>query len=182
MENLNWRCIVSGSVKGKDPEKSVDLPPYGSRNPDPITDSPGSHPIETGVGAAVGGAASGAAIGMVLGPPGVVAGAVLGAVAGGLAGKGIGELIDPTTQDNWIREWLDRREHAKTASDEHAALAYRFGLQAEHEYPNKTFDEAEPELRAKWHDRYGADGPGWDGISGSARAGYERMHTFRTRG
>ena len=27
-------------------EKSVDLPPKGSRNADPITDAPGSHPIE----------------------------------------------------------------------------------------------------------------------------------------
>ena len=40
----------------KDPEKTVDLPPYGPRNPDPITDAPGSHPIETGVGAVLEGA------------------------------------------------------------------------------------------------------------------------------
>ncbi|MDY3551342.1 hypothetical protein R5W24_000417 [Gemmata sp. JC717] len=172
---------MSKKSDGKDPEKSLDLPPYGARNADPLTDQPGSHPIEAGVGAALGGAASGAAVGMVLGPPGVIAGAVVGAVAGGLAGKGVGELIDPTTQDNWIREWLDRREHEKQASDEHAALAYRFGLQSEFEHPNRTFDDVEPELRTKWHDRYGADGPDWDNVRGSARAGYERMHTFRTR-
>jgi hypothetical protein len=47
----------------KDPEKTVDVPPRGSRNPDPITDQPGSHPVETGVGAAVGGAATGMAVG-----------------------------------------------------------------------------------------------------------------------
>src|SRR5262245_20840839 len=34
----------------KHPEKTVDLPPYGPRNPDPLTDAPGSHPIETGIG------------------------------------------------------------------------------------------------------------------------------------
>ena len=34
------------------PEKKVDLPPTGGRNADPITKVPGSHPIETGVGAA----------------------------------------------------------------------------------------------------------------------------------
>lgn len=39
----------------KDPEKAIDLPPYGSRNPDPITDTPGSHPIETGIGAVLAG-------------------------------------------------------------------------------------------------------------------------------
>ena len=32
------------------PEKKIDLPPKGSRNPDPITDAPGAHPIEAGVG------------------------------------------------------------------------------------------------------------------------------------
>ena len=91
----------------RDPAKSVDLPPYGPRNPDPITNAPGSHPIETGVGAVIGGVASGMAVGMVGGPVGAVVGAIVGgAAAGGLAGKGVGELIDPTTEDNWIREAL----------------------------------------------------------------------------
>lgn len=172
---------MSNKSNHKDPEKSIDLPPYGARNPDPLTDQPGAHPIETSVGAAVGGAASGAAVGMMFGPAGVIAGTVAGAVAGGLAGKGVGELIDPTTEDNWIREWLARREHERQMSDEHAALAYRFGMQSEFEHPNRSFDNVEPELRAKWYDRYGADGPDWDDVSGAARAGYERMHTFRTR-
>ncbi|MBX9580400.1 MAG: hypothetical protein K2X87_08840, partial [Gemmataceae bacterium] len=85
----------------KDPEKTVDVPPYGSRNPDPLTDQPGSHPIETGVGAVIGGAASGLAVGTLTGGPvGAVIGAIVGgAAAGGLAGKGVGELIDPTTED-----------------------------------------------------------------------------------
>ena len=89
----------------KDPEKEVTgLPPTGSRNPDPITNAPGSHPIETGIGAAVGGAATGAAVGTVAGPIGTAVGAAVGAVAGGYAGKGVGEMIDPTTEDNWLRE------------------------------------------------------------------------------
>jgi hypothetical protein len=46
-------------------EKRVDLPPTGSRNPDPITDAPGAHPIEAGIGAAVAGAAGGVALGAV---------------------------------------------------------------------------------------------------------------------
>ncbi len=164
-----------------DDKKSVDLPPYGPRNPDPITNTPGSHPIEAGVGAAVGGAATGAAIGLLLGPPGVILGTIDGAVAGGLAGKGVGELIDPTTEDNWIREWLAERKHTQDVSDEHAAEAYRFGLKAEFDHPNETFDEVEPELRAKWEAQPKQDDPHWDDIHGSARAGYERMHSFRDR-
>ena len=74
-----------------------------SRNPDPVTNAPGSHPVETGIGAAMGGAATGAAVGTVAGPVGTAIGAAAGAIAGGYAGKGVGELIDPTTEDNWLR-------------------------------------------------------------------------------
>src|SRR6187402_1902777 len=102
----------------KDPEKTVDLPPYGSRNADPLTDAPGSHPIETGIGAAIGGAASGLAIGIAGGPIGAVIGTVVGAVAGGYAGKGVGELIDPTTEDNWLRDSFGS-EKSKVAGATH---------------------------------------------------------------
>jgi hypothetical protein len=68
----------------------------GSANRDPITGTPGAHPVGTGVGALAGGAATGAAVGTVAGPVGTVIGAAVGAVAGGLAGKGVAEEIDPT--------------------------------------------------------------------------------------
>ena len=66
---------MSNERHTQDPEKSVDLPPYGSRNPDPVTDAPGSHPVETGLGAVIGGVASGLAVGAVGGPLGAVGGA-----------------------------------------------------------------------------------------------------------
>ena len=135
----------------KDPEKAVDVPPYGSRNPDPITDSPGSHPIEVGAGAALGGAASGAAVGMVAGPVGAVIGAAVGAIAGGLAGKGVGELIDPTTEDNWLRESFAHKEYAgKKESYEHYEPAYKYAAHAETRYPGKKFDEIDSHLEADW--------------------------------
>ena len=160
-----------------DDKKAVDLPPYGPRNPDPITDTPGSHPVETGVGAALGGAATGAAVGMVLGPPGVILGTIAGAIAGGFAGKGVGELIDPTTEDNWIREWLAERRHDKELDDAKAASAYQFGLRAEFRHPTQTFDEVESQLRAEWEAKRSAGDPPWESVNGSARAGYEKAHT-----
>src|SRR5438874_10316525 len=85
-------------------EKTADLPPKGPRNTDPLSGAPGAHPIETGVGAALAGAGAGLAVGALGGPVGAVIGATVGgAVAGGLAGKGVGELIDPTTEDVWLR-------------------------------------------------------------------------------
>ena len=64
-------------------------------NLDPITKTPGAHPLGTGLGAA-GGAAAGAAVGSTAGPLGTLAGGVGGAIAGGLAGKEIAENANPT--------------------------------------------------------------------------------------
>ena len=72
----------------------------GTENRDPITGTPGAHPVGTGVGAAAGGIAAGAAAGSVAGPVGTVVGAAVGAVAGGLAGKGVAEKVDPTVTKN----------------------------------------------------------------------------------
>jgi hypothetical protein len=69
-------------------KKKADRPPKGNRNADPLTGAPGSHPIETGVGAAVAGAAGGFAAGMPAGPVGTAVGTIAGAVVGGYAGKG----------------------------------------------------------------------------------------------
>ena len=82
------------------PEKKVDLPPAGRRNADPITNAPGSHPIETGIGAAAAGAATGMVAGAFTGPVGAAVGAAVGAVAGGLdelgeAAVGDRDRVDP---------------------------------------------------------------------------------------
>jgi outer membrane lipoprotein SlyB len=66
-------------------------------NLDPITGTPGAHPVGVGLGAAVGGIAVGAAAGTVAaGPVGTVVGAAVGAIAGGLGGKAVAEHFDPT--------------------------------------------------------------------------------------
>ena len=159
----------------KDPEKTLDLPPYGSRNADPITNNPGSHPIETGLGAIVGGAASGVAIGMVAGPLGAAIGAAVGAVAGGYAGKGVGELIDPTTQDNWLREHLDEQELSPAGADmPWYRAAYRFGVQAAYRHPNLSFEQAEPNLKGEWATSGVDSDKTWEEARGTVKAGFER--------
>src|SRR4051794_19941667 len=82
----------------KRPAKTVDVPPRGGRNLDPITKAPGAHPVEVGVGTALGGAAAGLAAGAAAGPVGAVLGAVVGGVAGGYGGKVVGEALDPTAK------------------------------------------------------------------------------------
>ena len=164
----------------KHPEKTVDVPPYGSRNPDPITDAAGSHPIETGVGAALGGAASGAAVGAVGGPVGAVVGAIVGGgLAGGLAGKGIGELIDPTTEDNWLREYFNSRDEKSRTSGVAKAPddyrpAYRYGLSSRDQYSGKSFDTIESDLRTGWDRARGDSRMSWDEARGAVRHAFDR--------
>ena len=135
----------------KTPQKTVDLPPFGPRNADPITDTPGSHPIETGIGAALAGAASGIAVGAVAGPLGAAIGAAVGAVAGGYAGKGVGELIDPTTEDNWLRDEFAKRPYVKPgeAFDDYTSL-YQFGGRAESMHAGHSFEDVETHVRKEY--------------------------------
>ena len=113
------------------PEKKIDLPPRGDRNADPITDAAGAHPIETGIGAAAAGAVSGLAVGAFAGPVAAAIGAAVGAVAGGYAGKGIGEMIDPTTEDNWLRDNFASRPYVDEGDHfEDFQPAYRYVLRS----------------------------------------------------
>jgi hypothetical protein len=166
------------SVK-MDPEKKVDLPPRGSRNPDPITNAPGSHPIETGIGAAVAGAASGVAAGAFAGPVGAAVGAAVGAVAGGLAGKGIGEMIDPTVDDNWLRDNFKSRPYVNEGeSFETYKPAYRYGAQAEAKYGDTNFDAMDDEMATDWKRSGECDLP-WDHARGAVKDGYDRTVELR---
>jgi len=163
------------------PHKTVDLPPKGDRNADPITDTAGAHPIEAGVGAALGGAAAGMAAGLAAGPIGVVAGAVIGAIAGGYAGKGVGELIDPTTDDPWLKEnFANRRYVKKGESFDHYVPAYRYGGHAESQYGGKSFDEVEPHIKPEWEKARGASAMEWDHARDAVRDAYDRTTQLRS--
>jgi hypothetical protein len=159
----------------RNPEKSVDVPPQGDRNPDPITNAPGSHPVETGIGAAVAGAASGMAVGAVTGPVGAALGAAAGAIAGGYAGKGIGELIDPTTEDNWLRDNYQSRPYYRQGSTFDTYVpAYRYGATAESQYGEGRFDDIEGDLRSGWEGDME-----WEDARGAVRDAYDRSAEIR---
>ena len=133
------------------PEKKVDLPPTGRRNADPITDAPGSHPIETGIGAAAVGAVSGMAAGAMGGPITAAVGAAVGAVAGGYAGKSVGEMIDPTTEDNWLRDNFESRPYVEQGDAfEDYQPAYRYGAAAESVHGDTDFDSLHDDLEREW--------------------------------
>jgi hypothetical protein len=161
------------------PEKKVDLPPRGNRNADPITDAPGSHPIETGIGAAVAGAATGMAVGSFTGPVGAAVGAAVGAVAGGYAGKGVGEMIDPTTDDNWLRENFKSRPYVEEGDTfETFQPAYRYGATAESKFGDAGFDSMDEDLERDWEENDVDELP-WPRARQAVRDGYERTVHIR---
>ena len=163
-----------------DVEKKIDVPPKGSRNPDPITNAPGSHPVETGVGAAVGGAATGAAVGAVAGPVGAVIGAAAGAVAGGYAGKGVGELIDPTTEDNWLRDNFSSRPYARPGHTfETFHPAYHYGAEAEARHQGRRFEDLEADLERDWHHGKQRAALAWQDAREAVRDAFNRSGEIR---
>jgi hypothetical protein len=162
------------------PEKKVDLPPTGRRNADPLTNAPGSHPVETGVGAATVGAVSGMAAGAVAGPVGAAIGAAVGAVAGGYAGKGVGEMIDPTTEDSWLRDNFARRPYVKQGDTfEKYQPAYRYGAEAECRYGAGKFEAVEGDLESNWHSQTTDPVMRWKHVRDAVKDSYERAAQIR---
>jgi hypothetical protein len=165
------------------PDKIIDLPPRGTRNADPITKEAGSHPIETGIGAAVAGAATGMAVSAFAGPVASAVGAAVGAVAGGYAGKGIGELIDPTTEDNWLRDNFTSRPYVESDDNfEDFHPAYRYGALAEAKFGDAGIDLMEKQLQSDWEASKETNMP-WTKAKGAVKDAYDRtVHIRRARG
>jgi hypothetical protein len=161
------------------PEKKVDLPPTGKRNADPLTNEPGSHPIETGIGAAALGAVSGIAVGAVAGPVAAAIGTAVGAVAGGYAGKGIGELIDPTIEDHWLRDNFKSRPYVDKGDQfEDFHPAYRYGALAESKYGDAGIDLMDEQLQRDWEASKQNKMP-WTKARGAVKDAYDRSVAIR---
>ena len=147
-----------------------------SRNPDPITGAPGSHPVGTGIGAAAGGAATGAAVGTVAGPLGTAVGAAAGAIVGGLAGKAIAEAVDPTAEEAYWREHHAGQAFTQGRPYTDFTDAYRSGYTgfAELGGSGVRFEDREAELRR----RYESDYPklSWENARPASRAAWQRIH------
>ena len=145
-------------------------------NRDPITGTPGSHPVGTGIGAAAGGVAAGAAIGTVAGPIGTAVGAAVGAIVGGLAGKGIAEKIDPTAEDRYWRDNYSSRPYVSASSsyDDYGS-AYRYGLDSYGRYSDRGFDEVESDLATGWPAARGNSRLEWSDAKHATRDSWHRV-------
>lgn len=142
-------------------------------NRDPITGTPGAHPVGTGVGAA-GGAMAGAAAGSVAGPVGTVVGLVAGGLVGSLGGKAVAESVNPTAEDAHWRSNYDRESYYEPGrSYDDYAPAYELGWSSR-AARNDSFDTLEPTLADEWATRRGNSTLDWPQARDASRAAWDR--------
>ena len=145
-------------------------------NRDPITGTPGSHPVGTGAGAA-GGAAAGVAAGTALGGPvGAAIGGVVGAIAGGAAGHAVAESIDPTVEDAYWRKTYATRDYVAPGRPyDDYRTAYRYGWESRAAHPGRTFDEVESDLERGWDEFKGDSKLHWNQAKSATRDAWHRV-------
>ncbi|MBC7624765.1 MAG: hypothetical protein H7232_15430 [Aeromicrobium sp.] len=145
-------------------------------NRDPISGTPGAHPIGTGVGAASGGLA-GAAVGMAFGGPiGSVIGATVGAVAGGLTGSSAGEAVNPTAEETFWRETFIREPYYTQGRDfAYYAPGFRAGWEGRVRHDGRTFEAAEADLFTDYNASKSEVDPSWIDVRSAARAAWNRV-------
>ncbi len=145
-------------------------------NRDPLTGTPGAHPVGVGVGAAAGAAAAGAAVGTVAGPAGTIVGAAVGAIAGAMVGKAAAEAIDPTVEDAYWKQHFAKEpyyEPGKTYKD--YAEAYRIGYEGRARFRPRTFEEVEEDLEIEYNKRRLQDAMTWQQCRAPAKAAWDRV-------
>jgi uncharacterized protein (TIGR02271 family) len=155
-------------------------------NRDPITGSPGSHPVGTGVGAAAGGAAgvaggaaAGAAAGTAAGGPvGAIVGGAVGAVGGGLAGKAVAERVNPTEEEaHWRENYRNEPYYDPEYTYDDYAGAYRTGYMGYGKLggTGKHFEEVETDLRNEYERDRGSSRLSWEQARPAAHAAWNRF-------
>jgi hypothetical protein len=159
-----------------DESRDSDRVDRADENRDPISGARGAHPVGTGVGAVAGGAAAGAAVGSVAGPVGTAAGIVVGAVAGGLVGKGIAEGVNPTVErEHWETHFRNEPYYREGQTFADYEGAYKTGYEGYARYGDRTWDEAQADLRTEYERNRGTSELTWEEASPATRAAWERL-------
>jgi hypothetical protein len=149
------------------------------RDPNDKKDHPGA---KAGTGAVVGGvtggvaggATAGALAGGMTGPAGAVVGAAVGAVVGAVAGRRM--RADPAVEDAYWRDNYSSRPYVSqgTSYDDYAP-AYRYGADSYSRYPDRSFDDVEPELGRDWGSARGTSSLEWEHAKHASRDAWHRV-------
>ncbi len=156
--------------------KNVEKTEAERANRDPITGTPGAHPVGVGVGAGTGAAAGAAAGALAGGPVGAAIGGAIGAVAGGLAGKGTAEAYDPTIEDAyWRKNYPTRSYYVEGVLFEEYQPAYRYGYQSAQAHKGKTWEQAQADIEANWYKSKDKSNLTWDKAKHAVKDAWDRM-------
>lgn len=144
-------------------------------NRDPISGTPGSHPVGVAAGGTAG-ALAGAAIGSLFGPIGTLVGGGIGAVGGAAGGKALAERVDPTAEVEYWRQDATGREYYQRDRDfdRDYAPAYRMGTEYRNEAGRRDWTEAESQLRQRWDSGRGESALDWESARPAVQDAYTR--------
>lgn len=152
-------------------------------NRDPISGTPGSHPVGVGVGG-TGGALAGAAVGSLLGPIGTLVGGAIGTVAGAAAGKNVAERIDPTGEAEHWRGEYDKRPYVDRQYDydNDYAPAYAYGNTVRSQHGDRRWDDSlEADARQGWEQAKDKSKLKWEQAKDAVKDAFDRSdRTYRT--
>lgn len=131
-------------------------------------------------GGVAGGATAGALAGGVTGPVGAAVGAVVGAVAGAVLGRNV--KVDPVAEDTYWRDnYASRPYITGGASYDEYQPAYRYGMDSYSKYPNRSFDDVEPELSRDWGTARGTSSLEWENAKHASRDAWQRVSNAAER-
>ncbi len=147
-------------------------------NPDPITGTPGAHPVGVGVGALYTAAAGATVGGIAGGPVGAAAGLAVGAVVGGLAGKAAAEAINPSVETVYWRGTHHTMPYVLVDMGyEEFEPAYRYGWESYDNFgrTGTTFDSIEQDLERGWQKAKGTSKLAWHQAKEATRHAWNRV-------
>ena len=110
------------------------------------------------------------------GPIGGMIGAAVGAVTGGLAGRSAAEAVNPTAEETFWKETYSQEPyyvHGKPY--EYYAAGFRAGWEGRVRYDGRTFEDAEPQLKAEYARAKTVLDQGWLDVRPAARAAWDRV-------
>lgn len=100
---------------------------------------------------------------------------VSGGVPGSKDGRGIGDLVDRKTIEEWARQYLAERGGGRESGEvEESSMvtAFQFGVRAEGPYAGQSFIEAEPQIRSEWSSA--RNQLPWECVRDAVWAGFDR--------
>ena len=148
-------------------------------NRDPITGTPGAHPVGVAAGGTAG-ALAGAAIGSLFGPIGTLVGGGIGAVGGAAGGKSLAERVDPTAEVEYWRQDAGQRDYYQRDRDfdrDYAPpIAWAPSIAMKRD---ARMERAESQLKSLW-DETAANPADWERARPAVEDAYTRAdRTYR---